>query len=97
MWASGTVSGHRMGRQPSIRPLESCPSCCLYAGFPVRLLPYTLAGFDEAGGQGISGGDFDCPMSLLPGQCAFNSTFDAAVVCDGLPNCRSLMILHNGK
>ena len=63
----------------------------------MRLLPYPIPGYAEAGGQGISGGDLECPLSLLPDKCAFNSTFDAAVVCDNMPSCRSMMVLQHGK
>jgi len=55
-----------------------------------------ITGFAEAPGQGINGADFECPHTLVPGACAFNSTLDAASLCIDFPRCRALVYLANG-
>jgi hypothetical protein len=46
--------------------------------------------------QVLDGGDFDCPGSVLPGRCAFDSVLSAVSICSGMARCRSVLHYHNG-
>lgn len=56
----------------------------------------SLSGFTPLAAQGILGGDYECPESLLPGACAIRGTLTAASTCIRSPECRAVTVYQNG-
>ncbi|PSC73546.1 Serine threonine-kinase CTR1 [Micractinium conductrix] len=66
-------------------------------GFPARQAPQAVSGFTEEPGHGIIGADFSCPLSVLPGKCAYRRLLDAATMCvDAVNECRAVVWYFNG-
>lgn len=74
------------------------PACShALAGFPLREMPPELPGYTARAAAGIDGADLDeCPGSILPGVCAFETALDAAAVCAALPECRAVTYYADG-
>ncbi|KAL4431038.1 hypothetical protein ABPG75_006294 [Micractinium tetrahymenae] len=66
------------------------------SGFPLREAPQAVLGFTEVPGQGIAGADFSCPMSVLPGKCAYKKLLDAATMCVDALQCTAVVWFFNG-
>lgn len=81
---------------PPSAPAESATSAPS-AGFPVRPAPVAVSGFTEVPGNGILGADFSCPMSVLPGQCAYSKLLDGATMCVDATDCVAVVWYFNGK
>ncbi|PRW39133.1 cytochrome P450 chloroplastic isoform C [Chlorella sorokiniana] len=65
-------------------------------GFPLRSKSRSFPGFTLAVGQGMSGSDFDCPGSVLAGQCAFRTPTEATVMCMSTLQCRTVVVFTHG-
>ena len=69
------------------------------AGFPVRSkAPPTMPGLVATQAQGVFGGDFSCPDSVVEGACAFRDVLAAAFRCSSLliGTCQSVVVYVNG-
>lgn len=56
-----------------------------------------VPGFELTAATGISGSDFECAGSILPGQCAFTSVLDAATICAWITQCLMVVVYSNGR
>ncbi|KAI7836687.1 hypothetical protein COHA_009463 [Chlorella ohadii] len=67
------------------------------SGFPVQRFKERIDNvYVEYAGQGIQGGDFPCPGSLVPNACALASWTDALFLCFvNQPACKALVIYSN--
>ncbi|KAI7845590.1 hypothetical protein COHA_000877 [Chlorella ohadii] len=71
----------------------------LVSGFPVRSkLPPPMPDLIATQAQGMSGGDFSCPDSVLEGACAFRDVLAANFRCSSLltGTCSSVVLYANG-
>ncbi len=94
--AGAAVSPPAPGPQPLLRSTGCvCPSAL--AGFPLHEAPQDVLGFVEVQGQGIIGADFPCPMSVLPGKCAYEKLLDAATMCVDALQCTAVVWFFNGE
>ena len=59
--------------------------------------PPPISGFTGVAAQGVAGGDFSCPKSLLPDKCAFSSVDIAASTCIRMTTCGAVTVYVNGK
>lgn len=87
--------GHQARSPCCARTRRLCPSAL--AGFPLHEAPQDVLGFVEVQGQGIIGADFPCPMSVLPGKCAYEKLLDAATMCVDALQCTAVVWFFNGE
>ncbi|PSC67771.1 Serine threonine-kinase CTR1 [Micractinium conductrix] len=70
----------------------------IISAFPLRHFPPAVLGsipYEPA--RGITGADFECPTSEVPGMCAFTNLVHAVLLCPTLgETCRAMVALGNG-
>ncbi|KAL4432000.1 hypothetical protein ABPG77_000267 [Micractinium sp. CCAP 211/92] len=67
------------------------------SGFPVHHIPPgVLSAISVALARGISGADFECATSEVPGMCAFSDPLRAVLLCPELEMCQSMVALMGG-
>lgn len=59
--------------------------------------PGVLSAISVALARGISGADFECATSEVPGMCAFSDPLRAVLLCPELEMCQSMVALMGGE